>query len=331
MFPIEKKTTITAANMLKLLAMLLAVVAVVFIATATPAQAFSMTGKVVAIDTGKKTLSVAAYYGPDYALSYKGGADKINTFALKRDGQVLKGSERMHFRDIRVGDWVTVSYQEKGNGLVLAGAISITPPPVAYASAASQTYSIPGRVVSIDRDAGRLTVDSSYYYGPSNGANAVHVFTMDRNIIVMSGAEPRSLTDISVGDWVLVTYRQENNGLIATDEIAITAPPAPYVRETSEMFSIPGKVVAINRASRTLTLDPSYCYEANPGGMTGLRMFTVAGGTVIMQGSEQRDFRDIRVGDWVTVNYHEERNGLVITDGVAFTSPAVIACPEKQG
>ena len=50
-----------------------------------------------------------------------------------------------------------------------------------------------------------------------------------------------------------------------------------------------------------------------------------------MRGNETRDFDDIRVGDWVTVNFHQERNGLVITDGVAFTSPAVIACPEKQG
>lgn len=330
MFPTNKEITMKTAKMLNVLALLLAAVFVMAFAMATNAHAFSITGKVVAINTDKETISVAAYYGPDYALSYSGGADRLGTFAFKHDGVVMRGSQRLHFRDIRVGDWVTVNYYEEGAGRVVAGGISVIAPPVAYAGETAQMFSLPGRVVSIDRDARTLTVDPSYYYGPSyGGPKLVRVFTVDRDMVIMAGNEPRDFRDIRVGDWVSVTFHQEGNGVVVADEIAITAPPAPYVGETSRAFSIPGKVVAIDRESRTLTLDPSYCSGANYGGVTGLRLFAVASGTEIMLGSEPRDFRDIRVGDWVTVNFHQERNGLVITDEVAFTSP--ITCTENRG
>jgi hypothetical protein len=151
---------------------------------------------------------------------------------------------------------------------------------------------------------------------------------MDNGAAIMMGNEPRNFDDIRVGDWVTVNYRPMNSGPALAEGIAITAPPAPYLRETAGVYSIPGKVVAIDRASRTLTLDPSYCYSPN---YSGDRVFAMDRGTVVMMGNEPRNFDDLRVGDWVTVNYHQERNGLIITDGIAFTSPSVLSCPERQG
>jgi len=329
---LRKNISTETAKMLKIMVMLLAAVFVMSLAMTTNAQAFSLTGKVIAIDTDKKTISVAAYYGPDYTLSQFGGADRINTFAVERGAVVMKGSESKDFKDLRVGDWVTVSYSEDGGGRILAGAIALTAPPIAYLGETAQMFSLPGKVVSIDRDARTLTVDPSYYYGPSyGGTKPLRVFAMDRNIVIMMGNEPRDFRNIRVGDWVSVNFHQESSGLVVADGIVITAPPAPYLGEKTAAFSIPGKVVAIDRESRTLTLDPSYCYGSNYGGMKGLRIFALDRGTIVMMGSEPRDFRDIRVGDWVSVNFHEDSSGLVITDGIAFTSPAVITCPEKQG
>ncbi len=332
MFLKDKTFSVEAARIFKILIILLAAVFVMSVAVAATAQAFSITGKVVAIDTGKKTISVAAYYGPDFPLSYRGGADRMNTFALKRGAEVMKGGTRLDFRDIRVGDWVTVNYYEEGAGLAVADGIAITTPPAPYSGETAQMFSLPGKVVAIDRDARTLTIDPSYYYGPAyKGTRTVRILATDRDLVVMRGNEPMAFGDIRVGDWVTVNYHQEGSGLAVADGIAITAPPAPYSGETAQMFSLPGKVVAIDRDARTFTIDPSYCYSANYSGREGLQTFALDRGTVIMMGSERRDFRDIRVGDWVTVNFHQESSGLVITDGIAFTSPAVLSCPERQG
>ncbi|MDA8433423.1 MAG: hypothetical protein M0Z60_10745 [Nitrospiraceae bacterium] len=299
------------------------------LAMAGSAQAFTITGKVVSIDRGQKTLGVAAYYGPDVgALSYNGGPDRLNTFALKHGAKVMKGTESLHFGDIRVGDWVTVDYYQSGSGLVVADGITITTPPKAYLESAG-VFSIPGQVVAVDRDARTLTLDTSYYYGPSSrGSGTVEVFAMNRDVVVMRGNEPRDFRDIRTGDWVTITYHQSGSGRIAADDIAITAPPAPFLSENARMFSIPGKVVAIDRDARSLTLDPSYCYG---GEVRGLRVFALNKGTVIMMGNESRDFRDVRVGDWVTVNFHEDVGGLVVTDGIAFTSPEFLRCSGMRG
>ncbi len=182
-------------------------------------------------------------------------------------------------------------------------------------------------MVSIDRDSRTLTVDSSYYYGMGyGGAKVVRVFTVEPALVVMMGGEPRNFDDIRVGDWVTINFRQEIGGPDVATAVAITAPPAPFGGVTAWTYSVPGKVVAVDRDSRTLTVDPSYCYGANYGSEKGLRMFSVAKGTVIMMGNEPRNFRDIRVGNWVTVNFHQESNGLVITDEVAFTSPTTMNC-----
>jgi hypothetical protein len=331
MFLNENKVSIGIAKVLRTLLIPLAAVFVMSLAMASTAQGFSITGKVVAIDTGQKTISVAAYYGPNYPLSYRGGADRLNTFALKRGAEVMKGSTKLDFGDIRVGDWVTINYYEKGDGLAVADGIAITTPPAPYLGETAKTFSIPGKVVAIDRDARTFTVDPSYYYGPAReGTKTVRVFAAEPGLVVMMGNEPRDFKDISVGDWVTVNFHREGSGLAVADGIAITAPPAPYLGETSQMFSIPGKVVAMDRDARTFTIDPSYCYTANYGGK-GLQTFALDRGTVVMMGNEPKNFRDIRVGDWVTVNFHRESNGGVITDGIAFTSPAVISCPEKQG
>jgi len=325
MFLREKKVSTETVQMFKVLVLLLATAFMMSLAMASTAQAFSLTGKVVAIDRDKDTISIAGYYGPDNPLSYSGGADRINTFALKHDAKVMKGNESMEFSDIRVGDWVTVNYYQEGNGLVVADGITITSPPVAYQE--GPAYSVPGKVVAIDRDARTLTIDPSYYYEPGyRGERLVHVLAMDRDLVVMKGNTPRDFRDLRVGDWVTVTFHQERSGLAVADGIAITAAPAPYLGEVAREFSIPGKVVAVDRDTRTLTLDPSYCYGVNYGGMKGLRIFAMDRDTVILMGSEPRDFRDIRVGDWVSVNFHQNRNGLVVTDGIAFTSPSAMAC-----
>ena len=329
MFTENKEMAIETDDKIKILAVLLTAVLVMLIAMAGSAQAFTITGKVMSIDRDQKTLSVAAYYGPDVAtLSYNGGPDRLNTFALKHGAKVMKGTEVLNFGDIRVGDWVTVDYYQSGSGLVLADGIAITTPPKAYMETAG-VFSIPGQVVAVDRDARTLTLDPSYYYGPYyRGSKAAEVFAMEKDIVIMKGNEPRDFRDIRTGDWVTITYHQSDSGRVVADDIAITAPPAPFLSETARIFSIPGKVFAIDRDARSLTLDPSYCYGNEN---RRLRVFMLNKGTVIMMGNEPRDFRDIRVGDWVTVNFHEGVGGLVVTDGIAFTSPAFLRCSERQG
>ncbi len=145
----------------------------------------------------------------------------------------------------------------------------------------------------------------------------------------MIGSERREIRDIRVGDWVTVNFHREGNGLVVAEGIAIAYPPAQYMAERELSFS--GKVVAIDRYSRTLIVDPSYCYGPNYGATMGRRSFALDLGVSIMIGSERRDFRDIRVGDLVTVNYHQERDGYGVADGVAITFPPAASCPEERG
>jgi hypothetical protein len=181
MFTIDKVKITEKAKVGKMLSVFLAAVVTIFLALAANAQAFSITGKVVAIDRGQETLSVAAYNGPDYALSYKGGADRINTFALKRGAKVMRGSRSIGFGSLRVGDWVTVDYYEGGGGLVLADGIALTTPP--KGEIMPTVFSIPGKVVAIDRDGRTLTLDPSYYYGSScSGKRDLRVFGTSRTI-----------------------------------------------------------------------------------------------------------------------------------------------------
>jgi len=319
----NRKISTRAADLLKAGAMVLAALFVMSLIIAPSAQAFSLTGRVAAIDKDKETLTVTPYDG----LKLRG---PDHGFALDKHAVVLMGNETRDFRDIRVGDWVTVTYHEESGGIYIAEGISFALPPASYKEDRAQLFSISGKVVAIDPGAKTLTIDPSYYYGPTYGGNGSQTFTLDLGIWVMMGSERREIRDIRVGDWVTVNFHRESNGFGVAEGIAITYPPVPYMVERAEL-SFTGKVVAIDRYARTLTVDPSYCYGPNYGGKMGARSFALDFGVSVMIGSERRDVRDIRVGDLVTVNYHQERYGYVVADGIAISFPAVATCPEERG
>lgn len=317
----NRKISARAAHLLKTAAMVLAALFVMSLLIAPNVQAFSLTGRVSGIDASKMTLSVTPYDG----LRLRG---PDQSFALDRSALVLKDNEKRDFRDIRVGDWVTVTYHEESGGIMIAEGISFAFPPTAYKEERAQ-FSLTGRVVAIDADSKTLTVDPSYYYGPTYGSAGSRTFTLDLGTWVMMGSERREIRDIRVGDWVTVNFRRESSGLVIAEGIAVTYPPVPYPTERELSFS--GKVVAIDRYARTLTVDPSYCYGPNYGGIMGRRSFSLDFGVSVVIGSERRDFRDIRIGDLVTVNYHHERDGYGVADGVAITFPPTAICPEERG
>lgn len=317
-YKLEKTATGKTVNMLNVLALVLVTLFVMSLVITNSAQAFSIAGKVVAVDNVKKTLTVTAYSEPN-----KRGADYA--FALARQATVTRGKDPSHLRDIRTGDWATVNYHEESGGLLIAEDINITSPHVSM-------FSLPGKIVAIDKDARTFTVDPSYYYGPNNsGRMGLWTFSIRDGATVMMGSESRDFRDIKVGDWVTVNYYQLPGGPVVADGIAITYPPAPYLEGRAQAFSIPGKVVAIDRDAGTLTLDPRYCYGPNFGGRMDLRTFAVERGTSIKMGNEYKDFRSIRVGDWVVVNYHQAYNGLVVTDDIAVSSQPAIGCMEERG
>jgi hypothetical protein len=317
-YELEKTATRKTVKMLNVLALVLVTLFVMSLVIPNSVQAFSIAGKVVATDNDKKTLTVTAYNEPN-----KRGADYA--FALDKQATVMRGKELSHFRDIRVGDWVTVNYHQESGGLVVAEDINISTP-------TASMFSLSGKVVAIDKDARTFTVDPSYYYGPNySGRMGVGTFSIRDGATVMMGSESRDFRDIKVGDWVTVNYYQVPGGPVVADGIAITYPPAPYLEERAQAFSIPGKVVAIDRDAGTLTLDPRYCYGPNFGGRMGLRTFAVERGTLIKMGNENKDFRSIRVGDWVVLNYHQANNGLVVTDDIAISSQPAIGCMEERG
>lgn len=316
------KMSARAADLLKAGAMVLAALFVISLIVAPSAGAFSLTGRVAAIDKDKETLTVTPYDGQNLR-----GQDR--SFTLDRSALVLMGNEKRDFRDISVGDWVTVTYHAESGGIVIAEGIAFTSPPSPYKDERAQ-FSLAGRVVAIDTNAKTLTIDPSYYYGPTYGGTGSRTFTLDLGIWVMMGSERREIRDIRVGDWVTINFHQDVNGLGIAEGIAITYPPVPYTVERAQL-SFTGKVVAIDRDARMLTVDPSYCYGPNYGGKIGIRSFALDSGVSVMMGSERRDVRDIRVGDLVTVNYHQERNKYGVADGIAITFPAVETCPEERG
>src|SRR5512135_3059971 len=109
----NKKMSTRAADLLKTAVMVLAALFVMSLIIAPSAQAFSLTGRVDGIDKDKMTLTVTPYDGLKL-----GGQDR--SFALDKHALVLMGSEKRDFRDIRVGDWVTVTYHEESTGTVVA-------------------------------------------------------------------------------------------------------------------------------------------------------------------------------------------------------------------
>ncbi len=307
----EKAKTVKMLNVLTLALVALFVVALVGTANAQ----YSISGKVVAIDQGRRTLTVATY-----SESNKLGASY--SFGLERQATVMRGKVMSHFRDIRVGDWVTVTYHQESSGLLVAGDINITTP---Y----SAMFSIPGKVVAIDMGARTFSLDPSYYYGPNY--KGIWTFAIKDGAVVMRGNQIMDLRDLNVGEWVTVTYYQLPGGSVVADGIAITYPPAPYLEGRAQIFSFPGKVVAIDRDAGTITLEPRYCFAPNVNSRLGLRTFAVEHGTLIKMGNEYVDFRSIRLGDWVVLDYHQDYNGLVFTDDIAISSVPAIGCMEERG
>jgi hypothetical protein len=324
MFKKNKDISAKTVNLLTVLTLVLTAFFVVYLSTTASAQ-FSLTGRVSAIDTHQKTITVTAYNGPDKPLGPDYG------LALDRQARIMSGDGERSFGDIRAGDWVTITYHEESGGSLIAEGIAMTFPPASYSAyTGPRTFSLQGKVLVIDRDARTFTVDPSYYYG-QNYSGGVRVFAYRDGAVVLLGSERRDFRDLRVGDWVTVAFHQEGNGFVVTDEIAITSPPVFYPESSARMITLPGKIVAIDSGARTLTIDPSYCYEPNFGRTRGVRVFALGSGVSVMMGNERRDFRDLRVGDWVTVSFHHEGNGIMITDGVALGSPATIGCTEKQG
>jgi hypothetical protein len=320
------KTTRHKTAGLAAFAFVLAGLLVFCLAGSALANTFSITGKVVAIDHEKKTLTVddSLFYAPSES-SHKGGALHISTFALGRDAYVMTGSQRRDFRDIRLGDWVIVNFHEESSGLVIADGIAITPPPVPYVEGSAGMYSLTGRIVAVDRDANTLTVNPSPYYGADD-----RIFVVDSGAWVVLRGERRDFRDLRVGDWVTVDFRRGDKGLIIAEGIAVTHPPFPYGERRAHTLSLTGRVVALDREAGTLAVSPSYC-EPYYRGADGTRLFVLRSGTTVMMGGQMRDLRDIRIGDMVTVNYHLEANGLLITDGIAITFPPLLTCPEARG
>jgi hypothetical protein len=326
MFKKNKEISAESVSLLKFLTLVLAAFFIASVATTANAQ-FSITGRVGAIDNSKMTITVTAYSGPNRPLGPDYG------FALDRQARVMSGDEDRRFGEIRVGDWVTITYHQESGGSLIAEGIAMTFPPASYtAYTETRAFSLPGKIVAIDRDTRTFTVDPSYYYGPNySGTPGLRVFAYRDGAAVLLAGERRDFRDLRVGDWVTIVFHQAGSGFMVTDEIAITSPPAFYPESSARMISLPGKIVAIDRDARTLTVDPSYCYEPNFGRTRGVRVFALGSGVAVVMGNERRDFRDLRVGDWVTVSFHQESNGFMITDGVALGSPAAIGCTERQG
>jgi hypothetical protein len=294
----------------------------VSLADSAAAGTFSITGKVVAIDRHKVTLTVDAspFYGPN--------GRHVSTFALDKHAYVMLGHEKRDFKDIKTGDWVIISFHEESGGLVVADGVAFTSPPLPYVEANAGLYSLTGKIVAIDRGANSLTVSPLPYYGENYSSTRVFVF--DSGTWVTLGNERREFRDLKTGDWVTVNFRLEKDGLIIAKGIAVTYPPVPYMEERARLHSLTGKVVALDRDAKTLGVAPSYC-EPYYMGAHGTHFFALDRGTTIMMGNELRDIRDIRIGDLVTVRYHLEANGLVIADGVAISFPPVLTCPEARG
>lgn len=331
MFYTHKKVSKRTATLLSIGVMISAVVLVMSLTGTAGAQMFSLTGKIVTIDRDAKTLTIdpSAYYGAD---SSYGGASGLRSFALEHGAFVMSGNEKKNFADLRIGDWVTVSFKEESGGLVVATGIALASPPVSYTQERARSFSLAGKVVAIDREAKTLTIDPSDYYGPDyRGLRAERTFFLEGGPWIMMGSERKDLRDIRVGDWLMIDFHRDINGRIIADGIVLTSPPAYFPEVRAQIFSLTGKVVAINRDERTLTIDPSYYYGPNYSGIRGAQKFVLDRDMFVMMGSEKRGFNDINLGDLVTVNFHRDNSGLLVTDSLAITSPAVLICPEVRG
>lgn len=76
---------------------------------------FTYTGNIVSLDNNYKWVTVQA--GPNDELSFK----------LDDGAAVMKCNVSEHFRDLKIGDHVTISYLEEGNGGYIANEVDWLP------------------------------------------------------------------------------------------------------------------------------------------------------------------------------------------------------------
>ena len=72
---------------------------------------FTYAGKIVALDDGNKIVTVQA------------GPDAQKTFNLRENADVMKCDMAASLSDLKIGDEVTVSYFDEGNGTLVGSGI----------------------------------------------------------------------------------------------------------------------------------------------------------------------------------------------------------------
>ena len=90
---------------------------------------------------------------------------------------------------------------------------------MSFATAASAApFTITGQIVSIDKGAKILTVDS--------GMTKEHlVLALGDGAAIMSGSRPVPFNDLKIGDRVTVRYHQKSDGDYVAEDIALIAVP----------------------------------------------------------------------------------------------------------
>ncbi len=83
-------------------------------------------------------------------------------------------------------------------------------------SASAYPFALQGKVVSIDADSQKLTLQEDQC-----GMSGLFGFTWDNHATVMRGNDFVSFNDIRVGDDVIVTYYEKNPGEYVAEDIDI--------------------------------------------------------------------------------------------------------------
>jgi hypothetical protein len=228
---------------------------------------------------------------------------------------------------------------------------------VSFAIPAYAQFTTTGKVLSINKGAGTITVEpyfplksGEFREGQPIEFGLLRTDPYNRNLTrqasIMRGDEVAKFDDLKVGDWVTVTYHQESTGAIVADGIAITSPPASlserrvgvapaysggqavapayesrpmtghpgYYDSRAGLLSYSGRIIAIDHGARSLALDPMTARGEH-------KIFALRPGAAVLIGNENRSFSDLKLGDWVTVNYHQESLQNIVADSVAVITP----------
>jgi hypothetical protein len=215
-----------------------------------------------------------------------------------------------------------------------------------FSAPADAQFTMTGKVLSINKSSGSITVEPYFPYksgefreGQPIEFGLLRTDPYNRNMTqqawVMKGNEVARFDEINVGDWVTVTYHQESTGVTVADGIAINSPPAvlperrlgvapaysgsqaaapAYDSRQAGLLSYSGRIIAIDHAARSLALDPMMARGEH-------KIFALRPGAAVLIGNENRAFSDLKLGDWVTVNYHQESFQNIVADSVAVIAP----------